>query len=94
MLDRENTFEFEPYSCKVKFYPYRTAQVEDFFFIMNRETECAKELEKKLSKMAGVHPDNHTVYTIISPGGGKIHIWCSDDDMRFGRILRMGDLWL
>ena len=47
MFDRENIFEIDFYSS-VKFYPYRTAQVYDLFFVMNRETDTGKEFEKKL----------------------------------------------
>ncbi len=93
MFDRENIFEIDFYSS-VKFYPYRTAQVYDLFFVMNRETDTGKEFEKKLSEMAGVHPDNHTVYTITNDMGQKIHVWCSDGDIRFGSKITVGDLWL
>ena len=42
---------------------FKIYSVYALFFVMNRETDTGKEFEKKLSEMAGVHPDNHTVYT-------------------------------
>ena len=91
MLDKHRMFEIEPFS-EVKFYPYRTAQVDGILFTVSREMKEAREFEIELSKMARVRPDNHTVYKIKSTGGSKIYIWCSDDEMRFGTILRRGDL--
>ena len=69
-------------------YPYRTALVHDIVIQINRTSDEGCALEKTLTEMANVDPDNHVVYTLCKliefP---EIHVMCSDDTISIGMKL-------
>ena len=69
---------------EVTCYPYRTAQVIDSVFSIDRFTDEAYAFEEKLAEKAGVSRDNHVVYTLKDRKGNEIHIQCSSEKMKIG----------
>lgn len=80
-----------PRKASVKFYPYRTATVVAPALCKFSREEM-KDVEKHLSMIAGVNPDNHTVYAITN-NGGTIYLKFSDSNVHLGlQMLEQGNL--
>jgi hypothetical protein len=75
-----------PRKASVKFYPYRTASIAAPALCKFSRDEM-RDLEQKLADIAGVHPDNHTVYA-VSNHGGTIYLKFTDSSVFFGLQLR------
>lgn len=69
---------------EVTCHPYRTAQVVDSLFAIDRFTDEARAFEEKLAKKAGVNRDNHVVYAIKDRKNNELYIQCSSEMMRIG----------
>ena len=72
----------------VKYFPYRTALVHNPFMSVPRDS--VRDLEVELAAVAGVHPDNHTVYEVTSASEGKLYIRFSDFTATFGHTVKVG----
>jgi len=72
----------------VKQYPYRTAQVEDIFLRVPRDS--VKDLERLLAERAGERPDNHIVYEITQDFRPPVYVKFTDMTAIFAHTLREG----
>ena len=72
---------------KVTCHRYRTARVLYSVMELKRESAEGQELEQELSKMAGVRPDNHVVYTVTPRQGAEMHFWFTDFKIVVGTYL-------
>ena len=70
-------------------HPYRTARVASVIEIDRNSAEW-DAFERKLTKMAGVTPDNHVVYTVTTRDGSELHFWCTDSKVLVGTKLLEG----
>lgn len=90
MRDKLNRFCIK----EVQFYSYRSARMysTDTFLTLDRHSEEMKDLENELAEMAGVSPDNHTMYTVkLKESERELFIQFTDSSVNFGCAIIEGN---
>jgi len=69
----------------IKYYPYRTARVQDITVSLPREV--LDKLEQDLAAQAGQYRDNHTCYTFIDERHKERTAFFTDLVVHFGTVV-------